>query len=338
MWSSSAFLCCSVAALTQAGLEGTARADSAACKELVVWADDPIARRWPELPGEVRRAFGERRGVDRCASVRLTQREEGIGVAVSLLDGRSAERSVRHAEDVIPVLEALLVLPDESQSADLPAPLPTARAESASARRTTLPSPENPRRASPERADRAALLIAEDAAPGSPGGPGAGFGVEVAVSTAARAGDGQYSVGLVVATLLDIEHWLAGFMGRADSFTVGEGSPHAALEFGASFGRRFSAGPCTLDLVAGPAVAFQGESTVETGPAGERTETIAGVVPRIHVASHLNFARGSVLRPFFGLEGELGTGSASEPEFSAGLQPLPEWMVGLSLGAALGTR
>jgi hypothetical protein len=339
MWASRALRCCLTAAASYA-LERPAFADGRACGELVVVAEDPVARRWPALPGDVRRAFAERHGVERCATVKLSLGHAGIGVQVLLADGRSAERAVRRSEDVVPVLDAMLVVPDELENPAPAALLPPSTPEEALSPKTAATDSRSPAAGTrgPARSAPAAAVAAERDALAKSSMPDSGLGIELSVATAVRAGDGQYSIGLAVTTLLDLERWLAGFVGRADSFSVTEGAPHATLELGALIGRRFGLDPVTLDLFLGPAVALQGEATVETGPAGERTETTSGIVPRLHVASHLNFAPRSALRAFLGVEGEFGPAGDSEPESLASLQPLPQWMLGLSLGATVGTR
>jgi hypothetical protein len=318
-----------------------AHADPSACSNVAVavQVDAQVARNWPELSGDVRQAFAERDGVERCATVKLGRAETGIDVQVLLADGRSAERRVQRAEDVVPVLEAMLVVPDELEAA--PAALPTSspedqRAPPAKRAPAPSPTPSSKSQPSPRVAAPAAHGQEQDATASDVHGSGAG--IELSAATSARVGDGQYSVGLGVTTLLELRQWLAGLAARVDSFAVPEGQPHAALELGVLLGRRFQLDPVTLDLLLGPAVALQGESTVETGPAGERTETTSGVVPRLQLASRLNFAPRSTLRPFLGIEGELGPGQDTQPESIASIQAMPQWIVGFAVGATVGTR
>jgi hypothetical protein len=61
-------------------------------------------------------------------------------------------------------------------------------------------------------------------------------------------------------------------------------------------------------------------------------------VPRLLVRSQLHFAPRSVLRTFIGVDAEVGARGPSEAHIPGGLPGLPAWMVGLALGATLGTR
>src|SRR5882724_11172472 len=87
------------------------------CSPLVVAVDASVRVRWPELPGQVRQAFEARTDIDACARVELTMNEGSIAIGVTLPDGRSASRQVSRREDVLPTLEALLLVPRPATAA-----------------------------------------------------------------------------------------------------------------------------------------------------------------------------------------------------------------------------
>src|SRR5260370_10231229 len=84
------------------------------CTTMVVEADVSLRDRWPDLPGEIRAAFEIRGDIDTCARIEMVMPDAAIVVRVALTDGRTASRSVSKREDVLPALEALLLLPDDS--------------------------------------------------------------------------------------------------------------------------------------------------------------------------------------------------------------------------------
>jgi hypothetical protein len=174
--------------------------------------------------------------------------------------------------------------------------------------------------------------------PSPPAGVDDRLGVELSVVTGARVGDGQSSLGLGALSLLELWGWLAGFEARADSYAFTTSTPHATLELAALAGRRVRFESLALDVVLGPALALTGESTTETAPPVIRTTTPPGAVPRLLVRSQLHFAPRSVLRTFIGVDAEVGARGPSEAHLADGLPGLPVWMVGLALGATLGTR
>ena len=102
-----------VAGVFCVGLGRSALAATPACAAMVVEADDAVHTQFPELPEHVLGTFVTREGIDSCAKVALSLNPPVIVVEVTLADGRSASRSVAHREDVVPVLEALLVLPQD---------------------------------------------------------------------------------------------------------------------------------------------------------------------------------------------------------------------------------
>ena len=105
------------------GVPCPALGDEGACSPMSIEADAGVLGRWPALPSRVREAFSGRSDVDACARVTLTSKDRSIAVAVVLPDGRSASRSVARSVDVVPTLEALLLVPRRELTAsasDLP--------------------------------------------------------------------------------------------------------------------------------------------------------------------------------------------------------------------------
>jgi hypothetical protein len=314
------------------GLGRPSLAETQACAAMVVEADDDVRARFPELHEHVLGTFATRDGIDTCAKVELSMIPPVIVVEVTLADGRSALRTVGHREDVVPVLEALLVLPrDDARAADV---------ESIEASKAP-PTSEN--RARPQQ-----LPAPRDELDESRADAGDRRGIEFSVVTGARAGDGQYSVNLGLLSFLELAGFLAGLEGRVDSYTAANAVPYETFEAMALFGRRFHFNAADLDFVAGPAVVLQGTSTVvesgpatstgESGAAVERTESTSGVVPRLVLGTHLGFPARSVLRTFVGVEGEVGPPANARGDERLRPPRLPVWMVGIALGATVGTR
>jgi hypothetical protein len=282
----------------------------------------------------VRHAFETRTDIDACARVELTLNEGSIAIGVTLPDGRSASRQASRLEDVLPTLEALLLVPR-------PAPEALAAATSA---------PSIPASAPPENVQAAAILVvpAHVAVPERDemetrraSNPPNHLLIELSVLADARIGDGQTSVGLGALSLLDIGGWLVGFEGRADrDQRIGGGyDAGAALELAALGGRRFRFQSLALDFVGGPAIALRGART-DTGvtPGGSTTSPSSlGTVPRALLGAHLIVGAQSSFRTFIGVDGEFGPANAPS-DYPSGEFRLPIWTVGLALGATVGTQ
>jgi hypothetical protein len=284
---------------------------------MTVAADAPLRAHWPNLVQRVRDELRARDGIDLCARVELRLREDAaIGVHVFLPDGRSASRRAVRREDVVPTLQALLLVPEHATAA--------ARAE-------------------PTDAER-------DAGVAVPGPSPRALGIELSAITGARIGDGQASLGLGALSFLEVGGWLLGFEGRADSYqNLSGGQPEAALELAVLLGKRLHFQGVALDLTAGPAVAMKGISSTEDvrvtagGPAPPpqppppTSDPSSGPVPRLLLGSRLGFSPRSVFRTFIGVDGELGPTHATDSgEVNAGRLPL--WTLGLALGATVGTK
>lgn len=308
-----------------------------ACRFVSVEVDAAALGLAPDLPEQIRSALAQRDGIDTCARVRLARAQPGIRVEVSLPDGRSAARSVTRTEDVVPVLEALLLVPrhDAALAAPpvpaSPPPPPSSGDAPASTQASAQAAPPRP----PKPAERGTPSSTPE--PSVPG-----WGLELSVVGSARVGDNRTSAGLGVLSLLNLWGWLAGFEGRANSYGGTAGEPQAALQLGALGGRRFHFENVALDLLAGPALALQGHFETETtGPAGTISETSSPVEARLLLASHLSFAARSALRGFVGVEGEIGLAGSPGPDVRGDPSAparLPAWMLGLALGATVGTR
>ena len=300
------------------------------CPGLSVEPDAGVRTRWPALLQRIDREFSMRADVDACARVDL--RLEGdsvITVAVSLPDGRATSRSVARHDDVIPVLQALLLVPD---SPLVVAPPPKA-----------LSAPRPPRIESTNPRDRDATPAV--AAPRQ-------LGFELSVSTGARVGDGQFGLGVGAMSFVEVRSWLLGFSGRADAYRpIAGGDPETALELALLGGKRFDFGRVALDLSAGPGIAMKGLALSQTEvvrsdarapgsppppPPPAREDPSSGPVPRLLLGARLGFSPRSVVRTFVGIDGEVGPTQTSSDDLAASAR-LPSFSVGLALGATVGT-
>src|SRR5262245_2661156 len=117
-------------AATQAGLcPHGALAAERACPGMTIETDASFRSHWPDLLARIESELPARADVDACARVGL--RAEGdavIEVSVALPDGRAASRRLTEGDDVIPTLQALLLVPDPSPPtpAAVSPPTPTA--------------------------------------------------------------------------------------------------------------------------------------------------------------------------------------------------------------------
>jgi hypothetical protein len=299
------------------------RAQGASRAALAIEADAALS---PALLNHIREAFDGREDIDQPVNVKITHREGAIVVEVLLRDGRSAVRSVLRQEDVIPTLEALLLVPEHRSPPEAAAPEPAAeqlRAPPTEAVRDRAPSWQLPAH--------------------QPGH----LRIELSVGGGARIGDGQTVVGLGAFSCVEIFGWLVGLDGRIDRYHKLDGSPsEGALRLAFLGGRRFWFDNVALDVVAGPGAVLQGTEVVEahsssTGTTFTRSSTAAA--PRLVLGSRLSFGARSTLHTFLGVDGEVGPGSAPHPDvpFHAPDGPviehrLPTWTVGLALGATVG--
>ena len=296
--------------------------------------EESLRARWPELPEQVREAFETRTDIDACARVEVTLNDGSIAIGVTLPDRRSASRRVSRREDVLPTLEALLLVPRPAPEAlvvatsdpSIPASAPTQTVQAAAIPVVPVPL------AVPEGDGKVARRASY---------PPSRLRIELSVVTDARIGDGQTSVGLGALSLLDVDGWLVGFEGRADrDQRIGGGyDAGAALELAALGGRRFRFRGLALDFVGGPAIALRGAHT-DTGvtPGGSTTsQSSLGTVPRALLGAHLIFGARSSFRTFIGVDGEFGPANAPGDDPSGEFR-LPVWTVGLALGATVGTQ
>jgi hypothetical protein len=307
------------------------------CTLMIVESDASVRNRWPDLPAQIRATFETRGDVDTCARVELLTSRTAIVLRVALPDGRTAARSVVRREDVLPALEALLLLPDarESTTSEKSGDATTARAE--------LIAP-------PVRTAAPLAQQLHEAPTTPPAASSRHMRADLSVAAGVRVGDGHMGVGLGLVSFLEIERWLLGFQGRLDLYQpVGEGDRAqpmvesgraTALELGVLAGRRVRFGVGTLDLAAGPALVLHAGTSSMTQPAGTATvmsQTRSDqALPRMVVSSRLSIGRRSSLRSFVEADGEIGrTGASSDP--SLGPPRLPAWTVGLAIGAVVGT-
>jgi hypothetical protein len=309
------------------------------CAAVTIEATASVATRWPGLLDEVREAFGARDDIDRCARVALTAHDTSVTVDVVLADGRSAVRPVSRREDVLPTLEALLLVPRRSAEAQSPAPLDAAPLASLPASSSSTPS-ELPR---PGPAVLLSVPADRDDPAASPERRARRLRIELSAIAGARIGDGQSGVGLGALSFLDLSGWLVGFEGRADVYKPLSDAPTGggALELAVPGGRRIPFGELAIDVFAGPALALIGTSstsTISTPPATRTSQVSGGPVPRILLGVHLDFAARFMVRPFVGLDAELGPAGPIGAPLPDGVPGLPIWTLGLALGATVGTQ
>jgi hypothetical protein len=302
------------------------------CTAMAIEADTAVRTRWPGLLDHVREALGGRDDVDPCSTVALTLRDGAIGVEVALPDGRSARRSVPRSEDVVPTLEALLIVPEASRA---PAGSSTPPASPASAPSTA--SETRPPDARPSRT-ASTPVPPREASAFMPLQRPSHLRIELSAATGVRVGDGQAGVGIGVLSFLDLSGWLLGFSGRLDRYRVLAGADSSgALELALLGGRRVWFRTMALDLAAGPAVALGGTTTYSSQSNGNDVSASAtNTVPRLLLEVRLAFSALSTVHPFVGLDGDFGP--ARSPDAGQLNAPrLPVWTLGLALGATVGT-
>jgi hypothetical protein len=311
--------------------------DPRRCSPLRVEADAALLDRWPELAGQVRLAFADRNDTDACARVSLSQRQGHIEIEVMLGDGRSASRLVPHARDVVPTLQGLLLLPEPEGTAVSSGPPERAPGPMQAEPPVSKPPPRRTLRADP--------IMDQPGPPKSDRRAPAGFGLEVSLVGGAHIGDGQTRSSVGGLCVAELWSWLAGFEVRAANYTPQPGTnvaPYSTFEFALLGGHRFRFEPVTLDFTAGPSFMLNATESVVTGPDGTRRSSSTELVTRLRMASHVNFAPRSLFGPFVGVEGELGPAERSDaaaPSPAPGSdQTYPGWMVGVVLGATVGTR
>ena len=309
------------------------------CAAVAIEPDAGFRARFPDLLSRIEE-LAARADIDACAHVALHfANDADIDVSVTLPDGRTASRSVARREDVIPTLQALLLVPDQPPRVSAPAPSPVAQAKRAVRHR----GPVEP-----------AELGTHDV-PSAPVPAARELGFELSAISGVRVGDGQFGYGGGVLSFLQIHSWLIGFQGRADGYRSLYGSdPQTALELAILGGRRFDFSSVALDFTAGPAMAMKGVTFSQVQRVevqrGDGTsvppvmrppppdEPSSGPVPRLLVGARLGFSPRSVFRTFIGIDGELGPSrSSADPEASVSSPRMPRFTVGLALGATVGT-
>jgi len=297
------------------------------CAPVPVETDALVRAEWPDLPERIRGVLDGRGDVDRCARIRLRRDQAAVFLEVVLPDGRSASRSLARVDDVVPTLEALLLLPRPDAPAPQAEPVPAT-------------APAEPR---PRAGDAKPVVSARFEQPAPPAR--GWFRLEFSLAAGARIGDGQAGVGIAALTFFDLRGWLVGFEGATQRYRATDGGPPAAgvQELAVLAGRRFQLGDTALDLTAGPALATRGFGSgvsvrVEGGSPPTRVVTPASSEQskRLLWGARLTFRPRAVVRLFAGIDGELaleGAGTSAPP----GEAPMPSWIVGLVLGTTVGT-
>jgi len=322
---------------------GAASAAERSCPAANIVSDKALRSWWPNLVPRIRAEILSRDDIDACASITLSlAADTTIQVEVALPDGRAASRGALRPNDVIPMLQALLLMPEHVPDPAVPIRSPAMGATPEPARARARPAT---RLATANHADN------PNASGSALANRAQGLGVELSVIGGARFGDGQASYGLGAQSFLDVSGWLVGFEGRADRYHQFSGAQtQTALELGVVAGKRIRFRELTLDVAAGPGFAIKGAMSSETDvtivdasstqpppppPEPPPPEPSSGPVPRLLAGVHLGFSPRSVLRTFVGVDGTFG------PARAGGLGPsspsMPRWTLGLTLGATVGT-
>jgi hypothetical protein len=295
------------------------RAAESPCDAVTVALDPEVQARWPELAARLGSALAGRGDVDRCARVRLVARGEAAALVVSLPDGRSTERPVSRLEDVLPLVEALVLVPMAPPVAESPAP----------PRQAVVAAPE-PAVITAQPAP--APTVSSEPAPRP-------MRLELSFLTGARVGGVQTSVGFGLLGQVVLRGWLIGLEARLDRYQYRDrDAPLPALELVLLGGRRWWLGGAVLDVGGGLAAVYQGVSTVEvqTLDGHRMSQSSQRTLPRVRLGVRLGFLASASLRPFVGLEGEVGPLRAPGG-LLADAPYLPRGTVGLIAGATVGS-
>lgn len=312
----------------------SAAATPAACSTMTVTADARTRDRYPDVESAIRIAFEERSDIDACARVDVRSERANLRVDVRLPDGRAASRLVARPEDLVPTLEALLLLPAAArEEASVPPAASDAEAP-----------PDTATASDPVILSVAPAAEAPTHAPARPTSTSTSthLGFELSAVAGARVGDGQVGGGAGAVSSLDIAGWLVGFSGRYDQYAAGGSIVVPALELALLVGRRIRSGNIAVDVVGGPAVVTLGLQTTEDvvyTPTGRRSlrHESNGTLPRAAFATRVHFGLRRTLRSFVSFEAELGPRRDDELVMPQG-PSLPLWTVGIALGATVGTR
>ncbi|AKU94877.1 hypothetical protein AKJ09_01541 [Labilithrix luteola] len=249
---------------------------------------------------------------DPTAAVHLIPSESDLLVEVTLADGRSTIRRLRETAALEPTLDALVLLPPESNEL---------RAKGSAAARPVA-APESETLESPETAPRSApLRTAVD------------FGVELGAGVVGRTAgaQGYLSVGPEFQAFVRAERWLFGLTARWDVNQWKEGAASGfemeTVGVGVGVGRRFGIGGLDLDLGLSPRLVSETQTFESDG--AENTASATDV--RFGGFARLGLGR-SKLRFALTLDGEL---SPSRIRRSIALDPalpsLPSWSAGLGI-------
>lgn len=310
------------------------------CVGLRLEVDEELERRFPDLADRVRAAFSARDDTDACPEVKLAFAQQEIQLRVALADGRAAERSLARPEDVVPTLQALVIVPER---ADVSVSERSAAVEAAPVAATRRPKARS--RSSPARRSRTREAVVTDRGvvpdPTDSTEPSA-LRIELSAAVGAHTGqNGRSSLNFGVQSLLDIHRFLAGFQVRIDQYQGMAEGMGSAFELAVLGGRRFELGLVALDVLVGPSLAVQTSSTTDVAvregaeasrpPPPPPDEGDDSVFAFLGVRS--SFFPNSNLRPFVAGDAELRLDARESPD----ADPFPTWAVGVSVGATVGT-
>jgi hypothetical protein len=323
-----------LSALTAVGASPAFAAERG-CAPAPVETEAAVRAKWPDLPDRIRGVLEGHGDVDTCARVRIRFDQATFVLEVALPDGRSTSRSLARIDDVVPTLEALLLLP-------LPDPRPEAEPVRAAKPGVPATAVARPGDLRPGARDPTPALSASFERAGSETRDW--LRLELSLGARARVGDGQTGVGFAALTLFDLRGWLVGFEGaRQDYGSRDSGAGATVLELAVLAGRRFRRGDLALDLTVGPALAMRSFGSRVTVTSENGSPPVQVVTPatearsgRLVGGARVTFRARAVLRLFAGIDGELAL-AGSAPDMPPGEGPVPAWAIGLILGTTVGT-
>lgn len=291
---------------------GAARAETHGCEDVRIHVDGAISPRWSDAIARACSELAGVKGTDASARVRITPDDEGVTIAVTLADGRSASRRLQSPDHLRSTLEALLALPPTSIAA---APVRATEATTAPLADTGWPPADEPWPSAKSTAERSLGIDAG----GALGGRVAAQGyVSFAPSGFAELRVGPWLFG-------GLFRWEAIGKKSAPLVDTFEMTSLAAALF---VGRRVPLGFLAIDVGISPRIVVDSQ-TWETST-GEHDVSSTDI--RLGSLGRLLLGRGAV-RGLVELDAEISPARLRrEVKLDPLLPPLPSWNAGLSAG------
>jgi hypothetical protein len=290
----------------------------------------------PELTDRIRAALDAHDDIDACAHVIVMKRHGKFVVTVTLPDGRSTSRSVTRADDLVPTVQALLLVPRPIEATPEPevasSPIEEAPIEVGPAAIDAVPAPAERPFVRPEPPTRVL--------------------VELSLMSGPRLTDTYPALAVGALSFAEAHRWLIGFMGRADHYPETAGiSPSTAVSLMVLVGRRLHFSSVSWDFYGGGGLGRRGGAgdrsqsarVVDTSSTVrsrfEISESPDVTVPRVMLGSRVNFRPRSTFRTFIALDADAGWQGREEGDrgLLSDLERFPTLSLGLSFGATVGT-